>query len=118
MIASRSRPLVLIVDDDVEIAVALTGLLAAEGFDVARAAHGVDALEVIGRIAPDVILLDLIMPLMSGRELLAREETRSIPIVIMTAGAIPGDRLGGVRVLRKPFAFDALVTALREKLYM
>src|SRR5436190_18292101 len=83
---------VLIVDDDPDIREVLAEALEAMGFEVVTAAHGRDALMMLGRMAvlPAVILLDLMMPVLDGYGFL-EERTKdakleSIPLAVITAG--------------------------------
>ena len=69
---------ILIVDDDPEIREAERRLFTGEGHSVLTAANGRDALELLGRIRPDLILLDLSMPVMDGLTFLAERLRRSI----------------------------------------
>lgn len=79
---------ILVVDDDFGIRMTVEAILQSEGFDVALAANGMEALERIAADRPALILLDLQMPVKSGWEVL--EELRAadvrIPVVFMTAG--------------------------------
>jgi CheY-like chemotaxis protein len=90
-----------------------------EGFRVATASDGVEALQVIAREPPDVALIDVMMPLMNGvalsEALLASEHHRHVPIVLMSAalGVVPPSLIEKVTVLRKPFHIDGLVECLR-----
>lgn len=86
-----------------------------EGYDVIEAHHGAAALERVQESPPDVIITDLMMPVMGGRELIDRlrsnPQTASIPIVILSAnGSL---RTGDADVaLSKPFNIDVLVETL------
>ncbi|MBI4869901.1 MAG: response regulator [Candidatus Wallbacteria bacterium] len=89
--AFMRRPRVLAVDDDRFFLKVLKGLLTEEGFEVAFAASGEEALEAIKTELPDCVLLDLIMPGLSGEEvckrLKAEERTRQLPVVILTSSS-------------------------------
>ncbi len=80
---------VLIVDDNVQNAELLQAHLESLGCAIEIAENGVEALEMVGREKPDIILLDVMMPKMSGFEVCRRlkndTETRDIPVVIVTA---------------------------------
>ena len=92
--------------------------LARRGFDVVEAVDGKEAVETARKVMPDVILMDLSMPVMDGWEasaiLKSDASTRSIPILALTAHAIP-EKLehaleqGCDDVLTKPFEFDELL---------
>lgn len=115
-----ARALVLVVDDDPDILEPICEILEAERYRVARARNGVEALEQVAREAPDVILLDLMMPVMDGssfaRALRTSRFSRGvpIPIVVISADGRPEDAvaLGARAFLAKPFAIDALLREL------
>ena len=111
-------PRVLVVDDDTYIRDVVTQLLAGEGYDVAEAANGVEALRVATDLAhpPQLILLDLMMPIMDGWEFARRlQEHRpviTIPIIVLSAARLPAERLQGLgaqAILAKPFDLDELL---------
>ncbi|MCW2966262.1 MAG: response regulator receiver protein [Solirubrobacteraceae bacterium] len=119
------RPLVLVADDDEDI-LALVGLrLERAGYDVVTAKDGIEALEAVGERAPDVAVVDVMMPRMDGHELVrrlrARPDTGSIPILVLTAAV--HDRVadasadaGADAHMRKPFSPRELVARLDELL--
>ncbi|HVX87914.1 MAG TPA: response regulator, partial [Gemmatimonadales bacterium] len=98
--APGSGPLVLIVDDDVHTRQLLSALLAAEGYRFATAREGRDALTMLGHERPGLILLDLKMPVMNGREFLRalRADPRyaGIPVVVVTSLDRDDPELDGV----------------------
>ncbi len=103
---------VLIVDDEAGIRELCRVNLALAGYDVVEAADGFQALERIAQAKPDVIFLDVLMPGMSGWELLAKlredEATAQIPVVMLTALDSEDDQIRGweggvVDYLTKPF---------------
>ncbi len=109
------RPLVLVVDDDPDILDAICDILDGEGYRVARARHGVEALDRVAQERPSVILLDLMMPVMDGvafaQALRTREGQGSIPIVVISADGNPqkAAAVGARGFLAKPFDIDALL---------
>jgi CheY-like chemotaxis protein/two-component sensor histidine kinase len=115
---------VLVVDDDPAARRLTRGILEREGWRVAEAENGMAALEALSQDRPDIILLDLGMPVMDGfafvEELRRRPDVRGIPIVVMTARDVTEDvrrRLnGGVeRYLQKASSTrDDLLRTLRE----
>jgi two-component system, chemotaxis family, chemotaxis protein CheY len=114
--ARRHRsPLVLVVDDDPDILEAVCDILEGEGYRVARARHGREALARIDEERPLVILLDLMMPVMDGlafaQALHGRDSAASIPIVVISADGDPqkAAALGARGFLAKPFDIDALL---------
>ena len=104
---------VLVVDDDASIRELLSTALEDDGFEVVHAINGEDALSVCGRWRPDVIVLDLMMPVMDGWTFAKRlRETDEIPIVVLSA-ANDLDRhaksIGAADVVGKPFDLDQLL---------
>ena len=103
---------ILIVDDDVSIRTSVRMCLETDGHIVEQARHGGDALEFIQRVKPDLVLLDLAMPVMDGMTVLAEIrsllDTAAPRVVVMTAHgsvrkAIEAVRLGASDFLEKPF---------------
>jgi two-component system, OmpR family, alkaline phosphatase synthesis response regulator PhoP len=97
---SDRRDEILIVDDNIQNAELLEAYLVDLDANVSIASDGVDALEQVARCKPDIILLDIMMPRMSGFEVCQRlkkdEQTRNIPVVIVTALNEIGDVERGV----------------------
>jgi len=110
----------LIVDDEVAILEALTDILSVEGYEVATAANGAEGLKRAGEERPDLILLDLMMPVMDGQEMLRRlkesTDLRTIPVVVMSAGRVSKSELQGSRFLAKPFELDDLLDTVNAEL--
>ncbi len=110
---------VLIVDDEVSIVEALSEILSWEGYSVLTAANGSLALEALAKHPVDVVLMDVMMPVMGGleaaRRMSADPRTAHIPVVIMTAGPVP-DGVDGSLTVRKPFELPALLRVLRRAL--
>jgi DNA-binding response OmpR family regulator len=117
---------ILIVDDDSSIRTSVRLCLEAAGYLVEQATHGADALEFIHRIMPELVLLDLAMPVMDGMTLLA-EIRLLLPhqrprVVVMTAhgsvkAAIESARLGASDFLEKPFTPDDLRQSVASVLH-
>jgi DNA-binding response OmpR family regulator len=112
---------VLIVEDDANIASLLTQFLSDEGFDVAAEQDGVRALDAAERDPPDVVLLDLFLPIMDG-ETFYREFRRrgyDARVVVMSAsryGSRAARELGVASFLAKPFELDDVSEAIRAEL--
>ncbi len=108
---------VLVVDDDPDIRLLLRFELAAEGHDVAEAGNGEEALAAVGAGGIDLVLLDMMMPVLDGWGVLRTLDLATAPpIVVITALASDGDRhvgdlleLGAVDVIAKPFDPGMLV---------
>lgn len=113
---SHGQTLVLVVDDDPDILEAVCDILEGEGYRVARARNGREALARIDEERPLLILLDLMMPVMDGHAfaqvLHGRERDRGIPIVVISADGDPqkAAALGARGFLAKPFDIDALLS--------
>ncbi len=97
---------VLAVDDQEEILVLLARMLKMAGYEVVTAMNGQEALERVAEQKPDLIVTDLMMPVMSGKDLLERlkqdPETAKIPVIVLSAFA-DGDIQGADVIMRKPF---------------
>jgi len=108
--------LVLVVDDDPDILDAICDILEGEGYRVARARHGAEALERVEQERPAVILLDLMMPVMDGvafaQALRTRKVGPPIPIMVISADGNPqrAASVGARAFLAKPFDIDALLS--------
>lgn len=116
---------VLVVEDEEAISHLLKYNLTAEGFDVTIVDDGDDALMVADETQPDIILLDWMLPHVSGieicRQLRARDETRGIPVIMLTARAEEEDRLRGFEkgaddYVTKPFSMKELVARIHAVL--
>ncbi len=114
----RTIRTILVVDDDRGIREALVEVLLSAGYRVSTAKNGEDALERLKAIQPDLILLDLMMPVVDGwqfRDALRRNRTLAdIPVIIISAVATQhASSLGDVAAcLSKPFSIDALLDAI------
>jgi two-component system response regulator PrrA len=104
---------ILVVDDDPAVRKVLTTRLQLSGYTVLTAAHGAEALELLDRHAPDLILLDLQMPVLDGWGFVRAFHARggTTPIVVMSAAqevAAAAQELGVEDALPKPMAMAAL----------
>lgn len=113
---------ILIADDEPEIVLLVRRLLEAFGYETCAAYEGVRAVEMAVKQAPDLILLDVMMPAGNGLRVLealkAQPKTREIPVIVMTASAEPGleaeVRNKGARdFLAKPFENNDLIAKVR-----
>jgi len=107
---------VLVIEDEPYLCDLIADVLEAEGHQPSKAANGLDALSRIAECKPQLILLDLMMPVMDGWEFLAalrsNPDWRDIPIVIITAVydiARTQQESGARAVITKPFDIDQLV---------
>jgi DNA-binding response OmpR family regulator len=112
---------ILVVDDDQELRENICEILADAGFTVTPAASGEAALDCLEQQAFDVVLLDLIMPGMDGKEVLPllKRQSPAVRVIMITAfatieNAVSAMRKGADDYLTKPFKVDELLTAVRR----
>lgn len=112
---------ILLVDDDKALLRTLTDYLSHEGFEVWQARNGKQALACMDERTPDVMVLDIGMPVMSGLEVLRRiqrpDGSMRCPVLVLTARTLMQDFLEGIAVdafLSKPFSQEALLRTLRQ----
>ena len=113
---------VLVVDDEPAIHRFLTPVLAAQDYEVLRANTGADALRLIAADPPDVVVLDLGLPDLDGKDVIARVRAWSdVPIVVLSAREREGEKiaaldLGADDFVNKPFGVGELMARLRAAL--
>jgi two-component system phosphate regulon response regulator PhoB len=119
---------ILVVDDEADITALVAYHLAKAGFRVSTAANGPDALKAAREERPDIVILDLMLPGLSGYDVLAemrkRDETREVGVILLTARREETDRIRGLSLgaddyLTKPFSPQELslrVSALLRRL--
>ncbi len=121
----RAKPLILLVEDQSDLRRLYAQQLELSGFDVIEAGNGADALTHIAAHSPDVVLMDLSLPILDGWEATRRiktdERTAHIPVVALTAHDGSGDlqratRAGCDWFVPKPCPPDALVAEVRRVL--
>jgi two-component system response regulator MprA len=114
---------ILVVDDEPAVRESLASSLAFEDYEIDTAVDGLDALDKLDRVKPDLIVLDILMPRMDGlttcRRLRVRGET--LPVLMLTARDTIGDRVTGLDAgaddyLVKPFELDELLARVRALL--
>jgi DNA-binding response OmpR family regulator len=124
MTESQART-ILVVDDEEDIRTVLQARLETAGFQVRTAPNGMDALERIRSTPPDLIILDIMLPDITGLDVCALvkhdRRLRRIPIILLTARSQPQDRLTGAALgadafLNKPFSADELLAEVRRLL--
>ncbi len=119
---SSTRPTVLIIDDDTDTLNLISLTIQRAGYLVRRASSGNEALRLMDAWAPDVIVLDVMMPLMSGMEVMRLLKARfpwPPPVIMFTARGQIEDRVEGMesgafRYLVKPVPKEALLEAIRD----
>jgi len=116
---------ILIIEDEVEASGAMKSMLEASGFEVTTAANGEEGLQAARTMVPDLILLDLMLPKMSGfvvtRLLKFDERYSKIPIIILSAKAEDqdfsmGEKVGASGYLMKPVKSGLLLEKIKETL--
>jgi chemosensory pili system protein ChpA (sensor histidine kinase/response regulator) len=116
-------PLVMVVDDSLTVRKITSRMLAREGYEVATAKDGVDALQQLQDVTPDCILLDVEMPRMDGfefaRNVRADAQTRRIPIIMITSRTADKHRNHAIEIgvneyMGKPYQEDQLLSLIRR----
>src|SRR5580704_17956021 len=113
---------VLLVDDDWELDQMLTEYLSAEAFSVVTALDGASALKLVANESFDLVILDVMLPSLSGFDVLVRlRQTRSVPVIMLTARGEDNDRILGFELgaddyLAKPFNPKELLVRMRAVL--
>lgn len=110
---------IAVIDDDISIGNMLEEALAQEGYQVLRAYSGTEALYLLGRNRPDLILLDLMLPGLSGEEVLSHIE--NIPVIVLSAKVDVQDKVnlllgGAADYMTKPFDLKELLARITVQL--
>jgi two-component system phosphate regulon response regulator PhoB len=122
---SMSKPTILVVEDEAPLLTLLRYNLEKQGFRVEEAADGQEALMRVAEARPDLVLLDWMLPALSGlevcRQLRRRPTTRDLPIIMVTArtedqDAVRALDLGADDYIAKPFVMEALLARIRALL--
>jgi CheY-like chemotaxis protein len=115
--------IVLVVEDEASIRDVITDILDERGFRVVSAPNGAEALRWLDTVRPDVVVLDLLMPVMHGWAFMEayadKTDGRAIPIVVVSVNpALPRSfyRFGVREVVGKPFDVDRLIHAVEDAL--
>jgi len=120
-----AKPLILVLEDDAALATMLRYNLEKEAFRVDEATDGPEAITRISETTPDLVLLDWMLPVMSGlevcRQIRRRPDTRHLPVIMVTArvedqDAVRGLNTGADDYITKPFSIDALLARIRALL--
>jgi two-component system nitrogen regulation response regulator NtrX len=116
-------PTILIVDDEPSIRQSLKGILSDEGFEILTASNGYEALKVIQRESPDLVLLDIWMPGIDGIETLQeiKKESSFIQVVIITGHgtietAVKATKMGAFDFIEKPLSIDKIIVTINNAL--
>jgi DNA-binding response OmpR family regulator len=114
---------ILVIDDEPNIIEAIRFILARDGWQVSAITDGAEAEAEIRRIAPDVVILDVMLPGRSGYEILAAlradDRTSGLPVLMLTAKGqgrdrAEAERIGASRFLSKPFSNKDILAVVRE----
>lgn len=114
---------ILVIDDEADLCATIKAQLESEGFNVLAALSGQEGLDKVKEYKPDLVILDLMMPVMDGFEVCKRlkkdTQTSSVPVVVLTAlqqedAAKKALSMGAEGYLVKPFEEDALLFTIRE----
>jgi two-component system, OmpR family, phosphate regulon response regulator PhoB len=120
-----TAPHILVVEDEQALGLLLSYNLEAEGFTVERVERGDEAEVRLSELPPDLVILDWMLPGVSGleicRRLRAREATRTLPVIMLTARGEEGERVRGLSVgaddyVVKPFSVPELMARVRSLL--
>jgi two-component system KDP operon response regulator KdpE len=119
---TAKKPLILVVDDEPQILRVMRASLPARGYEVRTATNGQEALDEMHKEMPDLLILDLVMPEMSGIEVCRRvREFSQVPIIVLSAKGSERDKVtaldaGADDYVTKPFGMDELLARLRAVL--
>ncbi|HWW52393.1 MAG TPA: response regulator [Acidimicrobiales bacterium] len=118
---------VLVVDDAEDIRLLVVIRLKLAGFEASEASNGADAIAQASAAAPDLILLDWVMPGLDGievcRRLKSNPATAGVPIILLTGRVLPDEErmaveVGAEGLIAKPFDVDELIDRVRETLLL
>jgi DNA-binding response OmpR family regulator len=116
-------PTILLVEDELSLALIVQDNLASRGFTVLHAADGQVGLDLFRQHQPDLLLVDVMMPVLDGFSLAeqVRREHATVPIIFLTArgqtaDVVRGFELGGSDYVRKPFSIEELVARINARL--
>ncbi len=116
-------PSILIVDDEPSILASLEGLLSDEGFNVLVATNGYEAIKIIEKEVPDLVLLDIWMPGLDGLETLKeiKKVHKTLPVIMITGHgtietAVDSTKMGAFDFIEKPLSIDKVIVAINNAL--
>lgn len=120
-----SEPKIMIVEDDEDLQVLYGLYLQGENFQIVRAFNGKQALDIVEKEKPDLIILDMIMPIMDGEEFfikLRTEKKMNTQVIIASVNEKISKKLFDLghiyATLRKPFTIDVLIGKIKEALHL
>ncbi|MDI6736048.1 MAG: response regulator [bacterium] len=121
----ETRKKVAIIDDNISFVDVLGRFLAMKNFEVVSAFDGTEGLKAVSRVMPDIILLDIMMPGLSGYEVCEKlkkvDKTKNIPVIFLTVRSRPEDikkgyDLGAAFYITKPFNYPELIEGINKVL--
>jgi CheY-like chemotaxis protein len=117
------KPLVLVIEDDAAIRSVISDVLEERGLRVCATSNGAEALDALDLVQPDVVVLDLLMPVMHGWAFMETYAEKTggahIPIIVVSVNPVlprSYDRFGVQRCIAKPFVVEELVDAVESAL--
>jgi len=119
------KPLIMVVEDEAALVTMLRYNLEKEGYRVCEALDGEEALTVLAERNPDLVLLDWMLPVMSGievcRQIRRKPRSRDLPVIMLTARGEEGDKVRGLNTgaddyLTKPFSLPELLARIKALL--
>ena len=122
---TMNKPLVMLVEDEAALVTMLRYNMEKEGFRVCEAMDGEEALTLLAERNPDLVVLDWMLPIMSGievcRQIRRKPRTRDLPVIMLTARGEEGDKVRGLNTgaddyLTKPFSLPELMARVRALL--
>lgn len=120
-----AKPKILVVDDEPDVVEFIERTLRPEGFEVISASDGMGALDMVDSEKPDLVLLDIMMPVMSGYEVCelikSNPQTKNTPVICVSSAHTPDARalslrVGAATLIVKPFLPAELVAQIRRYL--
>ena len=115
---------ILIVDDEADILKLIEDILKPEGYDVIKVKSGIEALKVLKKIKPDLVLLDFFMPKMSGREVCAKiradKKLKNLKVAFLTIAKLSKiglkelERMNVLDYIKKPFDNEDLIKRVKK----
>lgn len=112
------RHLILLVESDDRLRQTISLQLKLSGFAIREARSGMEALGILDRWRPDLVILDVVLPGIDGRavvaEIAGHPATRSLPVMVITAAETEVDGVHAACVMRKPLVMERLVSAVLD----
>ena len=114
----QPAPVVLVIDDEDYVALVIGAALELEGYQTFVAFNAREGLELAQTVAPDLVIIDMVMPSMNGEaltvQLRAQAQLRNVPVLLISAGVLPHRDMPNKAFLPKPFNIEALLTLAKD----